>query len=400
MSKTLADKSYIALKVQSDATTPVKPTIHFPLVSESIRVNPNYAADRRMKGLDWKSDELLRGERKIEGDIVLYGDALALGHILNMTYNKASTSGDSDGYTHAFVPGDGDSYTIEIPRGGYAQRIWGVRGDRVKFDYVDNKLQATVSIKALGQFYAARLGAALSGSSTSLSLSTEYDLRPTDGLKIGDVIMLVKDDASVVELTLTSVDANGVDVGFSSASITAAAGNAIFLKAQTPSIGSFKEPLYMGNTLVGFGADSSDADTAASAKATATPCYNLALTLANNLFDAAATGSMGPAQLLNQVKEAQLELSQIFNDPTQYATWLANIKQAITAIAKGRAITSAGTPESLTVKLHKAKLMTNEEPLEVGSYIFDRQTFEALYDSDDAKSMEISVVNSESGSNY
>lgn len=386
----LADKSYLAVKPQTAPGTPVIATKFFPLISESIRVNPNFVADRRLKGLDWKSDELLKGPRMIEGELEIYADADALAHVLNMLYDLTGTTGDASvGYTHSFAPGEGQSYSIEIPRGDFVQRIWGARADNLKLEFRDNKLVAVVSVKALGQFYTASLAVALTGPGmTSAVLKTDYDLRPTDGLKVGDMIRV-----GGVDVTLTSVNANGTTVGFASTSITASIGDPVFLLAQTPTFGTAREPLYFGNSLVGVGATESAATTAAGAKATATPCYNFSANFKNNLLDAPASGSTGPSVLLNQVKEADVEISRLFENPTQYQKWIEFVKQAVTFIATGRFIKSDfTTSEKLTVKYHKVKLVTNEEPLEVGAYIFDRQKFEALYDSGDAKAVAIELI--------
>lgn len=403
MSNFLADKSYMAVKPQSVATTPVIPTVFARLLSEGIRLNPNFQADRSMKALDWKSDDLLKGERKIEGPITVWADPEILGHILNMTYAKGSTTGSgSDGYTHPFTPGDGKSYTIEISRGDHAQRIWGARADQLKLSFVDNKLQAEATIKALGQFFTASVGVALTGAGmTSLELSTDYDLRPTDGLLAGDKLLITTDAGSTVEVTLLTVAADGKTVTFASTTVTAAIGNAVFLKAQTPSYGTQREPFYLGNTLVGVAGTSADATTAAGAKATATPCYNPATTLKNNLYDAPASGSGGPSALLNQSKEATVEISRLYENPTQFQKWIENVKQAMTWIATGRFIKSDHTTsEQLTVKFHRVKLLTNEQPLDVGQYVFDKQTFEALWDTSDAAAVEITLVNRTAGTSY
>ena len=47
--------------------------------------------------------------------------------------------------------------------------------------------------------------------------------------------------------------------------------------------------------------------------------------------------------------------------------------------------TDLTTSEKLTVKFHNTKLSKNEEPLETGGYIFDKQSFEALYDDGDGR---------------
>jgi hypothetical protein len=70
MSNFLADKSYIAVKPQAAATTPIIPTTQIPLVSCDIKVDPKFSDDRRMKGLDWKTDDQLRGSRSVSGNMV------------------------------------------------------------------------------------------------------------------------------------------------------------------------------------------------------------------------------------------------------------------------------------------------------------------------------------------
>jgi hypothetical protein len=398
MSNYLSDKGYLAIKVQAAPGTPVIPNWFIPLISESIRLNPNITADRRIKGLDWKSDDMIKGARTVEGDINVYADPDTLGHLLNMAYLKGVSSGSApDGYTHPFTPGEGDSYCMEIGRGITAQRIWGARIDNLRLEFQDNKLVAVASIKALGQFNGASLAVALTGAAqTSAVLKQDYNTRPTDGLVIGDVITV-----GGVDITLTGVNADGVTLAFASISVTAAIGDPLNLKAQTPAYTAIVEPFYLNNALVGISNTSTNADTAAATKATATPCYNILMNLKQNLLNAMATGSAGPSVLLNQIKEAAIELSRLFENPTQYHKWIENTKQAITMIVKGRFIkTDLSTWESFTIKFHNTKLETNEQPLEVGQYIFDKQKFEALYDNTDGKSVEISLVNRTAGTSY
>ena len=394
----LADKSYLAVEPQVDATTPRIPSYFIPLISESIRLNPNYAADRRMKGIDWKSDELLKGSRTVEGDLVFYGDPDALGHALNMMILKGVTTGDAaSGYTHPFGTGEGRNYSIEIPRGNYAQRIYGVRGDNLKMSFQDNKLLLTLSIKALGQFYTNSLAVALVGAGqTSLQLSTDYDLNPTKGLCAGDIVV-----AGGVNITITSVDADGKTLHFGAIAVTAAIGDPVYLKAQTPTFATLAEPLYMGNALVGVGDDETEATTNAGAKSTATPAYDFSIDLKNNLLSEPASGSTGPSVILNQVKEGAITMKRLFENPQQAQKWVENIKQAITAIFTGRFIDTGHTiSEKMTAKFYKIKLMTNEQPLDTGAYIFDSQTFEVLYDSGAGKAIEITVINKTSGDDY
>jgi hypothetical protein len=231
---------------------------------------------------------------------------------------------------------------------------------------------------------------------TAAVLKTDYDLRPTDGLCIGDVI-----NVGGVDITLTGVNADGKTLAFAATTVTAAIGDPVFLKAQTASFPALQEPFYFGNALVGVAATSALADTAAASRTTATPCYDVGVEIDNNLLSSPASGYTGPAALLNQIRSGILDLARLFTDPTQYQKWIENVKQAVTIIATGRFIkTDFSTSELLTIKMNKTKLMTNEQPLEVGQYIFDRQKLELLYDSGDAAAITITLVNRTAGTSY
>ncbi len=391
----LSDKSYLAVKVEATEGTAVKPDVFIPLVSESIKINPTHTADRRFAGRTWKSDDLLKGSRSHEGDVVVLGDPDNLGHILNMVLTKGTTTGSlTIGYTHPFTVGSPKSYTIEIGKGTYAQRFFGVKGEKLKLDFVDGKLQATLSIKAMGQASVATLSTALTGAGmTSAVLKQDYDLKPNTGFVIGDTITV-----GGVDIVLTGVNADGVTLEFAAITVTASAGDSVVLKLQTPSYTGLPDPFYQGNALVGVGADEAAATTAAGTKATATPMYEMSIEKTNNLLSAPATGSVDPIKLLPQTRECVLTISQLFETEAQHQKWLDRTKQALTLIVKGKAITTG--VEKLTWKCHKVKLITNDEPLEVGAYMFDKQSFECLYDSADAKALSVELINHIAGTVY
>jgi hypothetical protein len=105
--------------------------------------------------------------------------------------------------------------------------------------------------------------------------------------------------------------------------------------------------------------------------------------------------------LLNQVKEASIEISRLFENPTQHQKWIEMVKQAITMISTGRFIkTNLTTWEKLTIKFFKVKTLTNENALDVGQYIFDKQKFEVLYDAGEDAAVEIELVNRTPADDY
>ena len=394
MSNYLGDSQYIAIKVEAIENTPVLPNLFLPLINEDVKTILNREVDPRMAGVDWENFDVVNGRRTHEGTIELYADPDTLGHLFNMLYKKGTTTGDgSVGYTHPFTAENPDSYTIEIAKGLYAQRYFGVKADKLKLEFDGNKLKATVDIKAAGQWSVGTLDGNLSGSSTELYLKQNYSVRPNYGLIVGDVLVV-----GGVEVTLTSVDAGGLKVGFGAISITASDGDPVYLKKQAYSAATLYAPFLEGNCLIGVGVNEAAATTAAGSRTTATPVENLIIELSNNLLQQPASGSSDPIKILPQAKKANITLKKLFEDTTQHQKWLDATKQAITVIMTGKYIKSDRTThELLTIKFHNVKLNPNNNAIGIGEYIYDDQTFDVLYDNTDGKAIEISLVNRTAG---
>jgi len=391
----LSDNQYLAIKPETSPGVAVIPTEFVPLMSTNLRTVVNYIPDRRMKGLEWKANDLLRGNRMHEGEVVVLADPDTLGHFLNMVLLKGASSGNAgDGFTHPFTVGDPQTYTFEIKKGEHVERYIGVLIDELKIEFNDNQMQLTVAVKALSAFSVATLGIALSAGTTTV-LDDNYDINPTRGLVVGDVLSIDGNDA-----TILTIDADGVTITHTE-SITAALGSTVFLKPQTSTLATLTDPFYFGNLFVGFGADEAAASAAAASRATATPVYDLVITLRNNLFTENGSNRLDPVQILTRTKEAQVELKQLFENSDQRQAWLDREKQALTIVANGLFIKSDfSTKELFTLTLNRVKLIENENPLEVGEFIVDEQQFEVLYDDADAQALDVELVNRTDGSEY
>jgi len=255
----------------------------------------------------------------------------------------------------------------------------------------------TASIKAMSQFSVASVGVALTGAGmTSLTLDDEYDISPNKGLVANDIIVV-----GGVELTLTSVNANGFAVSFASTTVTAAIGAAVYLKPQTISQPTLQDPFYFGNLLVGFGVDASAAATAAASLSVATPIYDLSITLKNNLFAANGTGRFDPVFIGARSKEGQIALKQLFETVTARQAFQDRVKQAIVIKCRGKYIKADfSTQELLTLTFNKVKQMTHDHALTIGDFIMDDRAFEVLYDDSDGAAMSASLVNRTAGTAY
>jgi tail tube protein len=398
MTNFFSDQGYLAVKPQASAGVPIIPTNFVPLVSESIKTVQNLSTDKRLKGRTWGANDLLKGARTHEGEIVIEADPDNLGHFLNMLITKGVTTGDaSDGYTHPFTVGDPDNYSIEFNRGAFAQRIMGVQASEMRLEFQDNRMVVRAQIQGLAQFSVATLGVALTGAGmTSLVLDDKYDRQPTRGLVVGDKLVIGTD-----EVTILTIDADGVTITFASATLTYSTGEEIHLKAQTPSYTGLRNAFNIGNMLVGIGADETTATSNAGAIATATPVHDFAIILNRNVLTIPRSGRVDPVEIIRQSLEGQIEMKQLLISADQRQKFLDKGKQALTLIVTGEHIkTDFTTEEKLTFKFHNVKLMENSNVLAIGEYILDDQRIEVLYDDTDAKAIAVELVNKTAGTDY
>jgi len=392
-----SDQGYLAVIPEGTPGTAVIPTNFVPLISESIKTIQNLSTDKRMKGRTWGANDLLKGARTQEGEIAVEADPDNLGHFLNMLIKLGSTTGDAtDGYTHPFLQGDPDSYTVEFNRGAYAIRVVGVQASELRLEFQDNRMVVKSQIQGLGQFSVATLGVALTGAGmTSIVLDDKYDREPTKGLAVGDKLVIGTDEATITAIT------DDVTVAITSASLTYSTGEEIHLKAQTPSYTGLRKAFNLGNMLIGLGADEASATSNAGAIATATPVHDFAIVLNRNILTIPRSGRLDPVAIKRQMLEGQIEMKQLLENADQRQKFLDIGKQALTLIVKGEHINpDFSTFEQMTFKFHNVKLMENSNNLEIGQYIVDDQKLEVLYDETDGLAIAISLVNKTAGGDY
>lgn len=392
-----SDQGYLAVIPEVTPGLAVIPTNFVPLVSETIRTNQNLSADQRIKGKPWGANDLLRGARNQEGEVTIEADPDNLGHFLNMLMTKGSSSGSAPvGFTHPFLSGTPDSYSMEFNRGAYAIRLVGVQASELRLEFQDNRMQVKAQIQALGQFSVASLGVALTGAGmTSIVLDDKYDREPTKGLVVGDTIVIGTDEVVI------TVIVDDVTLTIASTSLTYSIGEEIHLKAQTASYTGLAPAFNLGNMLVGLGVDETAATSAAGDKSTATPVHDFAIVINRNVLTVPRSGSLDPVEIKPQNLEGQIEMKQLLESADQRQAFLDKNKQALTLIVTGEHIKADfSTYEKMTFKFYNVKLTENNNNLEIAQYIVDDQKFEILYDDSDAKAISVDLVNNTDGSDY
>lgn len=399
MSYYKSDEGYLAIGVQTDISTAVTPDVFIPLIEEDITSDPNNERVDQIVGKDWKSNLILQGNRTSGGKIKINADPENLGHLLNMTMKKGSTTGDADGYTHPFTVDEGDYYTIEILKGNYVHRLVGCRITKLGLSFEDGKMVAEADIIAKAKFNYGTLKTALTGEGmTSVVFDEDFDPEPCNGLVAGDVIQ-VWVSGSATDVTVATVETDKKSITCDATEVTATAGDLITLKAQTPSYSTLQRPFRFGQMLIGIGANETAATSAAGSYSNATPVDELSFEFDNATEEHHASGDNDPL-LLDGVPDASLKLKKLFETAEDVQQWNDRAKKAITVIITGDEVGSGGTYSSLTLKLYNVKPSKSSNQISVGDYVYDETDFFVEYDDSEEKAVEATLINSHDGSDY
>jgi len=394
----IADKGSLAVKPQAAANTPLRPSIFLPYITDTVITNQNFVRDMRLFGNDWNGMDLIRGSKEHSGNIEFWADPFTLGHILNSTVKKGVTTNDAGtpkAYTHPFTAADSDLYTIEFSVGAYyTRRYYDVRVNTINLSIDTGKIKCVANIMAGGEWSVRNLNADLTGAITTFDFDNDYSNTPNKGLCVGDILII-----GVTEVTITEVNVDGQGVTFASTSVTASDGDAVYLKCQTPSYTDIRPILEFENTIIGLGADASTALTNATCAAQIN-VNEIGLSFNNNLSaDPLSGDNCGPRNIQARMKEGTLTIKRLFSDITQVQKWANKEKQAFVIRMYGKLV-NATTKEELRITINKAKLITNNNPINQGEFIFDEQEFAVLYDTTDVQAIKFELVNLEVGTDY
>jgi hypothetical protein len=153
------------------------------------------------------------------------------------------------------------------------------------------------------------------------------------------------------------------------------------------------------NVLIGAGADAATALTNATC-ANQTQVNEISLSVNNNLSSDPLSGDdCGPRNIQATVKDGSLTIRRLFSDISQVQKWIKAIKQAFVIKMLGT-LGNSTTREEVRITINNAKLITNNNPVNQGGFVYDEQEFALLYDEDDAQAIKVELFNLEDGTDY
>lgn len=379
----LANLGYLALKKQSDKDVAVIPDVYVPLYSESFNTMVNLDADQPIAGNKMATFQHIQGVRHHMGEVQVLAEPTTAGYLFDMLFKKTATSG-SNPYTHTFGASETDpnAYTVDIAKGQIVYRFIGVECYEISNEYSDNKMLLNLQLAARKSFITREVA---SLNTDTLTLKTDYDANPTDGLVAGDLVRLFKADGSTVDLVVESVD-DADEVTFTTTPTGAASGDYIALRKATPSF-SLVTPFLWSRTEFRFDDTAADALTA-----THTPLESGSqFTLQHNLEQnegAKRSGSFDPAELVRTTIDAELNVKVKFDTPEDMNKFLTNQKKACVIRM------FSGASHELRVTLNNLRFTENPVELNTGEVVYAEGPMKPQYDSSDGQGLDVKVINS------
>jgi hypothetical protein len=378
--------SYLMVKKETTAGTPVIPNVTIPLFSESLVTQMNHVQITNMVGLRDMVYKVVTGKRNHSGQLTVRAEPNTANHLFSMILARGNVSG-SGPYTWPFTLGASDSYTIGLLKGPAEFRYWGVKASQLQPNLVEgNLLQFQLTVAALGSFTFREVSSVTGTGPTTITLKTNYDAIPNKGLVVGDVIEAL--DVSTGNLltgTVTAVNANGTQLTVSQNLSVLTSGDILYIKAQTPS------PSLLGD-LLWSRTEFREADTAASALTAAAQNVlegsNWVLTHElNNDTGEQFAGSADPSVLIHTQGKIELNISRNLTDGLEQNRFLTRTNRAFVI----RHFVDTGYEIRVTV--NSAVPLTDEIALNTGEVVKADQSFVGEYNTSDAQAFDIKVLN-------
>lgn len=376
---------YCIIGKQTDKDTAVTPSIAIPITQENLTTNANKHLQATIKGNRNQYQDVNVGQRSHTGSITALAEPNTTAHLLNMLLTKGNTSG-SNPYTHPFTVGQTEKYyTVDVKKGRYIQRFIGVKANSLNYTQQDNVIYWEMGLTGLKSFMVAKAASVSGTGPYTVTLKTDYDPSPTDGLTTSDTLIWW-DGSAEVEVTIASI-VDGVSFTTSVDVSALSADDEFYLKAQTPSF-TLLSPFLWSKTEFRFGATAS-----AAASADHTPLdQGSVFTLTHNNEDdngAMTSGSLDPSDLRRTTFIAGLHTDRVFLDISDYRRYVENEKRACVV----KMFSGASNQYSFTLTLNNIKSTNQPRDAAADAVVHVIDDFTPQYDSSDGQAVSVSVIN-------
>lgn len=386
MSERLGNLGYLLMGKETTKGTPVIPSTAIPIYKESFNTMLNHDEDNPIVGLQVMPYNMYMGLRDHEGSFTALGDPNVAQYLFDMLLTQGSVTGTGP-YTHPFTVGSAaKSYTVDILKGQVVHRYFGDEAEDIEVAFNKNKMELTPKVSALGSFIVREIA---SVSTTTITLTTAYDPAPNKGLVATDLVRIMKaDGSSSLDTTVSSVNGDGITVVLGASAAAFAAGDFIYLRAQTTTY-SLLTPFLWAKTQYRFAGSASAALTA-----THTPIEEgsgkwKVMWPFENKSGSQRSGAFDPAALVRLQANAEVDVKTFFDVPDTANDYLGVKGKALVI----RHFTGSTNQYELRLTFNTCDVKDSKRELDSGKIVYHELKYRPIYNVSDGQLMSVSVIN-------
>jgi hypothetical protein len=380
----LANLGYCAMKAETTKGTPVIPNVFFHLFKESLTTDLNLDFSESISGQKHKFFASFQGMRAHSGGIEVLAEPNTAQHPFSMLMTPGSITGGGP-YTHPFTISpttNPTSYSVDLLKGQIVHRFWGVEASDIEPSFEKNKMHLNLGVAALGSLFIREIA---SVSTVTITLKTDYDFAPNKGFLATDVVRLMKTDGTTLDTTVSTVNADGITLVLGASAASFAAGDIIFLRAQTPSFSTLT-PFEWGRTELRFSAAASDALTATKEPAEEGSKWKIMHEFESK-EGAQRAGARDPGALVRARADATLNYKRFLDYGDDVNRFLKNGARACVI----RHFSESGYELRITMNSLVAK--DAKTPLETGKIIYQEYDYQSVYNTSDGQAFDVKILN-------
>ena len=387
MAEQIANKGYFAMKKETTKGTAVIPNVFVPLYDDAFLTDTALDEDNPIIGNKFARYQSFLGMRSHQGEATLLAEPNTAAHLLNMILTKGSDSG-TDPYTHPFTldtASDPKSYTIEIQKGNVVERYMGAEISELDIDFDKNKMVFKPKFSALKSFIVREVASVAGLGPYTVTLKTNYDPSPTDGLVVGDIIAVRLAAGTVINAIIATIP-NGVTFTCVADVSTIADGDLVYLRAQTPSY-SLRAPFMWALTEFRFGANATAALSATQTRIEQGSKWKLIHKFEEDK-GAQRSGSFDPAALVRTLGDVEIDVKKFFDTPEDMNRFLTNTQRSLVIrhFSEDQLYELRITINAFKLKEHPVKSASGEILYAEGKIVPD-------YNTSDGQSFDVKVIN-------
>lgn len=384
------NSGYAAFGREADGAkgVPVAATHFVPLQEESLTTELNTNGDSLVFGSKGARLLTTAGTRSHGGDITVMAEPTSTALLFDALLPRTSIANIGSGFyqwnfnsTSWSATG---SYTVDISKGGVSvSRFAGLMISEISPSWSDGRQYWKAKASALKAFHSAVIA---SQTTTTLTLDTTNNPRPTELLRTGDTVGIRHANGSTENGTIASLTTTTVVLA--TAPGTTAAGDVLYIRPATPTLEDLR-PFLWETTEFRFGADAATALTATHIPVEDGSEYSISHQFEDDK-GAQSSGSFDPSLLVrSKTIDATAKTKEYYESDAIAAQYSALPKRALVI----RSFSEGQCEVRITLNNLTNTKGGDKPSLKADEALYYEREYQPNYDRTDGQMLAVAVIN-------